>query len=136
MKAALARLHCLFDSPALPRDMASLLSSWRIGTWFLILNLVLGPLLGFMVYIAAFENDQFFSQASQQLGLGQYLAVMLMLGIGGVCTVLIPIRASGLFEGPRWGRYFDQIVLSGISPFRYFGGKVAAQNVFFLLILI
>ena len=136
MKQAAARLLDLFDSPALPRDLASLLSSWRVGTWFCVLNLFLGPLLGLMVYLSAFEGEAEFVEISQNLGLGQYLACMLFLGLGGVCTILIPLRASGTFDGPRWGRYFDQIVLSGISPARYFAGKILAQNIFLLLILL
>lgn len=134
--ALTSKLENILDSPTLPRDLISLLSSWRIGAWFCTLNLVLGSVLGFSIFLAAIENEREFAEMSQRLGLGQYSACMLLLGIAGLCTLLIPVRASGLFEGPRWARYFDQVVLSGISPERYFAGKVLAQNIFFVLVVI
>jgi len=134
--ALTSKLEGLLDSPTLPRDLISLLSSWRVGAWFCALNLILGSVLGITIYLAAIENEREFAELSQRLGLGQYSACMLLLGIAGLCTLLIPVRASGLFEGPRWARYFDQVVLSGISPERYFAGKVIAQNIFFVLVVI
>jgi hypothetical protein len=40
-----------------------------------------------------------------------------------------------VFWGPRIGRYFDQIVLSGILPLRFMIGKATSQNLFLGLIL-
>lgn len=136
MKVLARKLEVFWDSPNLVRDIGSLLSAWRIGMWFCLLNMVLGPLMAIMIYMGSIENEEPFVQISQQLGLGQYLAVTLMLGLCGVLTVLIPLRASGLFEGPRWAKFFDQIVLSGISPERYLAGRIASQNIFFVVILL
>lgn len=121
----------LADSPSFLRDWQSLSSPWRIGVWLLILNLTLGLLLGSTVFWAAVQAEPGVASICDHLGLGQYLACMLMLGLGALCTLLVPVRAAGLFEGPRWGRYFDQVILSGISPARYFAGKVVALNAFF-----
>ncbi|MDP6118728.1 MAG: hypothetical protein QGG53_43250 [Planctomycetota bacterium] len=136
MKALARKLEILWDSPNLLKDIGSLLSAWRIGAWFCLINMVLGPLMATMIVMGSIENEEPFVQISQQLGLGQYLAVNLMLGLCGVLTLLIPLRASGLIEGPRWAKYFDQIVLSGISPERYLAGRIASQNIFFVLILL
>ncbi len=136
MRRRLEKVLDAFDSPTLPRDMASLLSAWRVGGWFLVLNAFLGFVLGGAVFAAAIEGDREFSAVAEHLGAGQSLACLLLLAMTCVCTLLIPLRASGIFEGPRWGKYFDQIVLSGIAPSRYFAGKILAQNLFFLLILL
>ena len=128
-------LRQTLDSPTLLRDVTSLLSPWRAGFWLTVLNLVLGCLLGSMVVAAALVRDRTISMMSSELGLGQYLASMLLLGLGGICTLLVPIRAAGLFDGPRLGRYFDQLVLTGVSPIRYFAGKVLAMNMFFAFIV-
>lgn len=135
MKTWMQSLKGLLDSPALLQDLASLFLPWRLGFWLHILNLVLLSMLFTMVFLGAKTDSILFSLISQNLGLGQYLACTLLLGLGFLCTVLVPLRASGLIEGPRWGRYFDQIVSSGISPARYIAGKVAAQNLFFLFLI-
>ncbi len=136
MRRVLSRVARAADSPTLLRDLSSLVSPWRVGAWFTVLNAALGTLLGGAVFLWAVEGDRTLTQLSAALGLGQSLACLLLLGLGAICTVLVPIRAAGLFEGPRWGRYFDQVVLSGISPLRYFAGKVLAMNVFFAVIVV
>jgi len=129
----------IFDSPTLARDLWSLLSAWRVGFWFLVLNTALLVLLGFAVLLSSVESIGPAigpAAVSQHLGLGQFLTVLLLAGLAGLLTLLIPIRASGIFEAPRWGRYFDQLVLAGIRPERYFAGKILAMNVFFLMVML
>jgi hypothetical protein len=125
----------LFDSPTLLRDLASLLSAYRIGTWFTFTTGSHTVLLGIMIYMAAAGGDRMLAIVSEKMGLGQYLGCMLLVNLGAICTMLIPIRVSGMFEGPRWGRYFDQLVITGISPARYFVGKILSANIFFLLLV-
>ena len=38
-------------------------------------------------------------------------------------TLVVPFRASGLLEGPRWRGYLDQLVTTGLSPLRYYAGE-------------
>jgi len=136
LKRLLQKLLYATDSPTLTRDMQSLLSAWRVGVWFLLLNLTLGITLAIFIFLSIYANDNDFISVVEGLGLGQFLTLAVMGGIGALCTIFIPLRASGLFEGARWARIFDQIISSGISPLRYFFGKIAAQNVFFGLIIL
>jgi hypothetical protein len=50
-------------------------------------------------------------------------------------TVFVPLRTAGVFIGPRVGRYFDQIVISGITPWRFLMGKVLGQQAFFVTVV-
>jgi hypothetical protein len=134
MTAWLHALHDRCDSPTLHRDAGSLLSPWRLGFWFLGLNLTLGIALGTAVVSAAFELEREFTTMARELGLGQFLGGVLLTSLGAVLTLRVPLRTAGLFEGPRWGRYFDQLVLSGLGPERYAAGKLAANNLFFALL--
>ncbi|MBN2711926.1 MAG: hypothetical protein JXR97_05740 [Planctomycetes bacterium] len=136
MRALLNRIFELGDSPSVAQDLGTMWSPIRLGFWFILVNLVLGFSLGLTIYLSIIAADGDVMSYSQNLGLGQLCASVFLIGIGNILTILMPIRASGLLEGPRWGRYFDQIVLSGISPLRYFFGKIAAQNIFFLFIII
>lgn len=129
-----ARVLDVTDGPTLLSDMATLGSPLRVSLWFSLLNLVLGGIQGGMIYWAS-SGVVPFGIASQELGLGQFLAGTLLHGLGGVLTLLIPLRAAGAFEVPRWGKYFDQVVMTGISPSRYIGGKLVANNVFFWLVI-
>ncbi|MEZ5330164.1 MAG: hypothetical protein R3F19_34390 [Verrucomicrobiales bacterium] len=69
----------------------------------------------------------------QSVGLSDVLHLDHTLSLSAFITIFVPIRV-GPIMGPRVGRYFDQIVLSGISPLRYFSGKVLSQNVFLAVI--
>lgn len=128
------RLAALLDSPSLARDQGTLWVGWRIGLWFLIMHAFFLIALPIMTAIGLAHGDGL-GWASQALGLGQYLCCNIFLTLGAVLTLLTPIRATGVIEGPRWGRYFDQLTLSGITPARYFAGKVVAQNLFFVVIV-
>lgn len=129
----IAWLHA-FDGPSLRRDLTSMLSPLRLGFWFTLLNGGLLWLLGSAVFAAA-SDVQPFGEVARQAGLGQYLAAALMLALGAVLTVLMPLRSVGCLDVPRWGKYFDQVVLCGISPQRYIAGKMVSLNLFFLLVL-
>ncbi len=131
-----AHVWRMSDSPSLTRDLFSLLSAWRVGFWFLVMNVSIMLVASSTIYAAAMGNDGILQGVAQVLGLGQYASCMLLVTLGGILTLLVPLRTSGIFEGVRWARYFDQVVISGISPERYFAGKVASINLFFALVLI
>ncbi|MEM7384580.1 MAG: hypothetical protein AAF514_06510 [Verrucomicrobiota bacterium] len=129
----LTHLRGLYTSPTRERDMVAIFSPVRIAGWFLILNLVIiaGAAL-FFVFLQQVADDVSWIAG---LGLGKMLAGVIFLSLGAFLTIFIPIRILGFLMGPRSNRYFDQIVISGISPIRYFIGKVIAQNAFFLVTL-
>ena len=70
-----------------------------------------------------------------ELGLGRLLAGSIFLALTTFVTVFVPVRTAGVFYGPRLGRYFDQIILSGITPWRFLMGKVLGQQAFFATVV-
>lgn len=128
MIALLGRLRNQFrDSPTYGRDRASLFSGGNFGIIGLLLNaMVLLPMMLLMLEM----NDREIRMFLGALEFGQLLSLILAGGTAGLITLLVPLRMTTLFMGPRTGRYFDQIVLSGISPFRFLIGKVTSQNLF------
>src|SRR5690349_4413117 len=101
------------DSPTFGRDRAALISGFSIGTASLLLNFAV-LMLAMPVLID--PDDPAFRQMTEQLEFGNLLALILLGGASAFATFLIPLRLVSVFWGPRVGRYFDQIVLSGISP--------------------
>lgn len=72
-------------------------------------------------------DDRDFRAMTESLGFGGLFSLILLGATLVIATVMIPFRLASVFLGPRIGRYFDQIVLSGISPFRLLIGNVTAQ---------
>ncbi len=123
----------LMDSPSLLTERATLFSAWRLGLWYLVLNVLIGMVL--LVAIPLALSSAGIDRITATIGLGQYVACLVFCTIAFCLTILVPIRAAGIFAGPRWGRYFDQVVLSGISPSRYLAGKVIGMNQFFAVLM-
>jgi len=120
------------DSPTSGLDRAKLVSGFTIGTTGLLLN---AAVFIFVLPLMADPNDYSLRQISEGLEFGQLLALILLGGATIMATLVIPLRMLTVFWGPRTGNYFDQIVLSGITPLRYMIGKATSQNLFLALIL-
>ena len=130
MRVLPSPLEFIRSSPTWIRDRSGLLSGQMIGFTALILN------AGMLALIAVlFDSPTSFRRLLQTLDFGSLLGLLLCGGAMAAVTLLVPLRQTGLFLAPRIGRYFDQIVLSGISPLRYMAGTIAAQNLFFALML-
>lgn len=130
---AVRRLAGLFrDSPTYGRDRANLISGFSIGTAGLLLN---GAVLILVLPLMLDPDDRDFRVITENVEFGQLLALILLGGATAFATYLIPLRLVTVFWGPRGGRYFDQIVLSGITPMRFVIGKATSQNLFLALIL-
>ena len=130
---AVQRFAGLFqNSPTFGRDRANLISSFTIGTTAIALN---AAILIMVLPLMLDPNDPDFRVLTQNIEFGQLLGLILMGGAAAFATLLIPMRIGTVFMGPRIGRYFDQIVLSGISPLRFLIGKVTSQNLFLALAL-
>ncbi|MDA1232070.1 MAG: hypothetical protein O2856_14950, partial [Planctomycetota bacterium] len=130
---AMRRFFGLFqNSPTFGRDRANLISGFTIGTTALALN---AAILSMVLPLMMDPNDHDFRMITQNIEFGQLLGLILMGGATAFATFLIPMRLGTVFMGPRIGRYFDQIVLSGISPMRFLIGKVTSQNLFLALTL-
>jgi len=120
------------DSPTYGRDRANLISGATIGMTALLLN---GMLMMLVMPLMLNPDESFFRTITENVGLGQVLALILLGGATACATLVIPLRLVTVFWGPRTGRYFDQIVLSGITPLRFLIGKATSQNLFLGLIL-
>lgn len=131
MIGALRKLGGLFDSPTFDRDRTNLISGFTIGSAGLLLN---GAVMFFVLPLLLDPDDESFRRITESVGFGQTLALILLGGATILATLLIPLRLASVFWGPRIGRYFDQIVLSGISPVRFVIGKALSQNLFLGLI--
>lgn len=130
---AARRFFGLFqNSPTFDRDRANLISGFTIGTTALVLNTAI---LIMVLPLMMDPNDRDFRTLTQNIEFGQLLGLILMGGAMVFATMLIPMRLGTVFMGPRIGRYFDQIVLSGITPLRFLIGKVTSQNLFLALAL-
>jgi hypothetical protein len=126
----------LGNSPTHERDLTTMFSVFRLATWFFFLNGFLISAIGgvFWMLSETSYSERGVSGFFQVLGFSEILTLVIFLSMSAFLTIFVPIRVVGPIMGPRVGRYFDQIVLSGISPPRYFAGKILAQNVFLLLI--
>jgi hypothetical protein len=120
-------LDAVIESPVAESDARDLLASWRIGLWI--------GLLVALVALSAFVNAGYYFAGERgylttvgKNGLGALLVASLQGATLGFLTLAIPVRASGLLEGPRWRGYFDQLVASGIAPWRYFAGRALAAQ--------
>jgi len=130
---AVRRFLGLFrNSPTYGRDQASLISGWNVGLAGLVLN---GTILMTLMPLMLDPNDPDWQMITESMEFGQILGLILLGGATAFATLLIPMRLTSVFMGPRIGRYFDQIVLSGITPLRFLIGKVTSQNLFLGLVL-
>lgn len=132
MRAAARLVDALRDSPTYGLDRANLISAFSIGTAGLLLN---GAILMLLAPLMFDPDDRTFRTLYEHVEFGQLLALILLGGATLFATLLIPLRLATVLWGPRVGRYFDQIVLSGISPLRFVIGKATSQNLFLGLIL-
>lgn len=114
------------------RDQTSIMSSGTIGMTAILLN---GILLSALLPLMLDSRDRDLQMLTENIEFGQVLALLILGGVAGFATFLIPVRLSGVFLGPRLNRYFDQIVLSGISPMRFLIGNVVSQNLYLGLVL-
>ncbi len=120
------------DSPTFGRDRARLISGFTIGTSAIALN---AAILMMLVPLLQSPDNPTYQRLTDHVGFSQLLALILLGGASIFATLLVPLRLTTVFFETRIGRYFDQIVLSGISPIRFLIGKVASQNLFIALFL-
>ncbi len=124
------------SSPSWERDAAAITSPWRMGLWFLVLNGLI--VFGLIMVHAMFSDLSIYDELTPviaRMGLGRLFCGALFLSLSFFLSIFVPIRVFGVIFSPRLGRYFDQIVLSGITPWRFIGGKIVGQQAFYLIVL-
>lgn len=121
----ISRISTVFqDNPASVNQGATRFSGPMVATAGVLLNLfILSLVFPFLLE----PDDRDFREMTESLGFGGLFSLILLGATLVIATVMIPFRLATVFLGPRIGRYFDQIVLSGISPFRLLIGNVTAQ---------
>ncbi|MFM7058710.1 MAG: hypothetical protein ACKO2P_17490 [Planctomycetota bacterium] len=130
MSRIVAVWESIVSSPMWVRDRATLFSGGMVGLTALLLNAVL---LWALLMIT--EASRFLEPLLQQFSFGELMGPVLLAGVVAVLTLVVPLRFCGVLMGPRLFRYFDQVVLTGISPLQFLIGRVASQNVYLLLVL-
>lgn len=112
----------IYYSPTAFRDWKAMLGGIRIG---LIMTLTHGFVLGTLICVVILNSEDrsirnFFSQGD----LGGLFNFSSSLGLFVGITLFAPFYLLGIFEAPRWKNYFDQIVVTGLSPFSYILGRI------------
>lgn len=124
--------HTFRDSPSFERNRARIFTGLTIGAIGLLLNMVV---MIMALPLLMYPDSSDFQYLTQHLEFGELLSLIILGGATMIATIAIPARMYSVFMGPRIGRYFDQVVLSGISPMRFLMGNVASQNLFVGLVL-
>ena len=124
-----------WDNPSAEHEARGILSASKLGIWLglEILFLCGGAFAGFVLLP---QEGRAINEAIVEVGTGQFLITTSLLTLTLFVTALVPLRAVGLIEGPRWRGYMDQVVTTGITPLRYFAGKVAVSQPLFLGLLL
>lgn len=128
----LQNVRALRETPGYLRDRGFLLSSTPIGITGILLN---AALLGLLMALLSMpeELEYFFGKTKQ---LGEMLGLQLLVGVFGLVSILTPLRLTDVFLGPRLAGYFDQVVLSGITPLRFVAGRLLSQGLLLSLIFV
>jgi hypothetical protein len=120
-------LGAVLESPVAEADARDAFAAWRVGVSMMLL-IALVAIAAFWVGGAYFTGVRPLPELAARHGLGALLMASLQIAVTAFFTLVIPARAGGLLEGPRWRSYFDQIVASGIAPWRYFAGRFFAAQ--------
>jgi len=124
-----------WDNPSAEHDARSILSAPKVGIWLGLEVLAIVIATGCMLIVAPAEEREF-RDLLEIVGTGGVLIDTTFLTITALLALIVPFRASGLLEGPRWRGYLDQVITTGMSPLRYFAGKAASSQPFFIAILL
>jgi hypothetical protein len=124
-----------WDNPSAEADARSILTSPKVGGWLgLEILLIIATAVGTLIIAPAEERD--LRDVLDVVGAGGILIDATFLTITVFLTLILPFRASGLLEGPRWRGYMDQLITTGVSPLRYYAGKWASSQPFILALLL
>jgi hypothetical protein len=123
----------LWDNPSTENDARSILSPFKVGLWLTLFNIAIAIAVLFTFFVLPSEYS--FKRMFGMTGMGTILIATVQITLISFFTLILPLRATGLLDGPRWSGYFDQIVSTGITPFRFFLGKWLSSQVFILVIM-
>jgi hypothetical protein len=124
----------VWDNPSAEQDARTILSSPKVGLWLGLEVIFIIIASSVALFLLPQEEDEF-RRIVVAVGTGPYLILVTLGVVTLFLTLIVPLRAVGLLEGPRWRGYLDQLVTTGITPTRYFLGKWATSQPFFLALL-
>lgn len=122
----------LTDNASFELAVREILLSYKLAAW------LGGTALGVSVVALAWGLASGESEAASFLvavGPGRALIGSALLALTALLTLVAPLRALGQLDAVRWRGYLDQLVTTGIPPWRYFAGQWAANQPLILLIL-
>lgn len=123
-----------WDNPTAEHDARGILVGPKVGLWLglELIVVIAGSLIAFLGFATEVPG---LSAALAELGPGTYLISAAQASLAVFLTLVVPLRAVGLLEGPRWRGYLDQLVTTGITPWRYYAGKWASTQPFLLALI-
>jgi hypothetical protein len=122
-----------WDNPTAEHDARSILSAHKIGLWLGVEVLLIAIVAAIALFAAPEERE--LREVMVRLGTGPWLIFCTLGTLALFLTLVVPLRAVGLLDGPRWRGYLDQVITTGITPLRYHAGKWATSQPFFLALL-
>lgn len=112
----------LYHSPTAFRDVKNLLSGIKIGGVMSLTHGMVLASLSICLLLVVEERD--FRELVAYGTLGEVLILSALMGLTVGVALFTPAFMIGLFDGPRWRGYLDQIVVTGISPMQYVSGRI------------
>lgn len=122
-----------WDNPTAEHDARSILSAHKIGLWLGVEVLLIAVAAALGLFVA--PEERLYREVMVKLGTGPWLIFCTLGTLAIFLTIVVPLRAVGLLDGPRWRGYMDQVITTGITPLRYHAGKWATSQPFFLALL-
>ncbi|MBI4584839.1 MAG: hypothetical protein HY717_12560 [Planctomycetes bacterium] len=121
----------IFDHPWIGRHLATGFTGPRLGAAFLLASVTL-----FAAYLLVFSWFVYAGELESGDSAGSLLYFWHFTLLYALLAVLLPLKISGHIEGPRLGRAFDQLVVTGASPWRLYLGNWFIGMLYAALILL
>ncbi len=132
-------LSRFFDNPLVGRQLSTSLTGSRLAGIYLFVNAALMCTAGGVLAFFMEEGADIFNgpgSVSGELRGGRVLHYANCGALFFLLVFLLPLRATGWFEGPRFGRGLDQLLVTGVSPLRLHLGNWGLGLVFSATVLL
>ncbi|MEK7484554.1 MAG: hypothetical protein AABZ60_09530 [Planctomycetota bacterium] len=121
----------IYHSPTAFRGWKALLTGLKIGTLMSGTHALVLLCFGFIVLLC--HEERSFRELFSEGTFGHLLVLSAMGGLFISISFAAIGHMAGMFDGVRFRGYFDQIVVTGISPLRYLSGQFLSGTATFLL---
>lgn len=121
----------VLHNPVLCRQLATHFTGGRLGLVFFLLCGCLTLMQGILFVVAAESSAA--DRVEEIHGAGYFFHFVIILGFQ---IIFLPLKVSGLIEGLRGSRSFDQVVVTGVSPLLFYLGSWLVGNLYQALLLL